>query len=503
MGLALCPDFVAPKSMFETAELGRELGKKEYQSRIDAARVELLSLQHALLDKGSPAALILIGGVEGAGKGEVLNHLFEWMDARYLHTRAFGPPTEDEAARPRYWRYWMALPQRGHIGVFLGSWYTDPIVSRVLGKTSDGELDLSLGRAVDFEDALAADGMVIIKLWLHVSKRDQARRFRELEKDPATSFRVTKRDWEFAKHYDDFRHVCERALRKTSTGVAPWTVIDSADARYRDVTVAEHLVERLKAALAVAPRSKHPAPPARADDPTTVLDSLDLSRKVSSEEYDEQLPALQARLARLCRRLPKKGRSLTVVFEGWDAAGKGGAIRRIIWALDARQYRVIPIAAPTDEERAQHYLWRFWRHLPGRGQVTLYDRSWYGRVLVERVEGFASSAEWGRAYGEINDFEEDLTRDGIVVVKFWLAIGKDEQLRRFEAREDTEYKRFKITDEDWRNREKWDQYHDAIGDMLDRTGTPDAPWTLVEAQDKGWARVKVLETLVGRLEHEL
>ena len=503
MGLALCPDFVAPKSMFETAELGRELGKKEYQSRIDAARVELLSLQHALLDKGSPAALILIGGVEGAGKGEVLNHLFEWMDARYLHTRAFGPPTEDEAARPRYWRYWMALPQRGHIGVFLGSWYTDPIVSRVLGKTSDGELDLSLGRAVDFEDALAADGMVIIKLWLHVSKRDQARRFRELEKDPATSFRVTKRDWEFAKHYDDFRHVCERALRKTSTGVAPWTVIDSADARYRDVTVAEHLVERLKAALAAAPPARHPAPPVRADDPTTVLDSLDLSRKVSSEEYDEQLPALQARLARLCRRLPKKGRSLTVVFEGWDAAGKGGAIRRIIWALDARQYRVIPIAAPTDEERAQHYLWRFWRHLPGRGQVTLYDRSWYGRVLVERVEGFAAERDWRQAYKEINDFEEQLVQDRVTLVKLWLHVSAEEQMKRFEERKHLAHKQHKLTEEDFRNRDKRFSYEQAAHEMFERTSTEYAPWDLIAADDKKSARLSVLKAVIAGLERDL
>ena len=291
--------------MFETAELGRKLGKKEYQTRIEAARIELLNLQHAMLAKGAPAALILIGGVEGAGKGEVLNRLFEWMDARYLRTQAFGPPSEDEAARPRYWRYWMSLPQRGQIGVFLGSWYTEPIVSRVIGSTTDAELDRSLTRAVDFEDALAADGMLIVKLWLHVSKKDQARRFRALESKAETRFRVTKRDWEFSKHYNEFRSTCERALRKTSTGVAPWTVIEAADARYRDVAVAEHLVERLRAAVAnLVPRPATSAPPVRGDDPTTLLDTLDLTREVSNEDYQKTLPELQARLGKLCRRHP-------------------------------------------------------------------------------------------------------------------------------------------------------------------------------------------------------
>ena len=191
------------------------------------------------------------------------------------------------------------------------------------------------------------------------------------------------------------------------------------------------------------------------------------------------------------------------MFEGLDAAGKGGAIRRVTQALDARQLPRLPVAAPTDEEKAQPYLWRFWRHLPRTGHVAIFDRSWYGRVLVERVEGFASEDEWLRAYGEINDFEEELADDGIVVVKFWLAISKEEQLRRFEEREQSAFKRFKITDEDWRNREKWDEYDDAVNDMVDRTSTPQAPWTLVEAEDKHWARVKVLKTLCDRLTREL
>jgi polyphosphate kinase 2 (PPK2 family) len=195
-----------------------------------------------------------------------------------------------------------------------------------------------------------------------------------------------------------------------------------------------------------------------------------------------------------------RGHALMVVFEGNDAAGKGGAIRRVTGALDPRQYRTVPIAAPTEEERAQPYLWRFWRHVPGRGQFTIFDRSWYGRVLVERVEGFCSQADWLRAYGEINDFEEQLHNYGIVLVKFWLSIDKDTQMQRFKEREEVSFKRYKITEEDWRNRDKWDHYVDAVDDMVDRTSTEIAPWTLVEANDKRYARVKVLRTINEALE---
>ena len=192
--------------------------------------------------------------------------------------------------------------------------------------------------------------------------------------------------------------------------------------------------------------------------------------------------------------------SLLTVFEGIDAAGKGGSIRRITGALDARFYEVIATAAPTEEERAQPYLWRFWRHMPRLGRLAIFDRSWYGRVLVERVEGFCSQSDWMRAYSEINDFEEQLIRNRTVLVKFWLSISKEEQLKRFKEREAIGFKRFKLTADDWRNREKWDQYENAVCDMIDRTGTEIAPWTLVEANDKNYARIKVLKTLCNRLE---
>ena len=224
---------------------------------------------------------------------------------------------------------------------------------------------------------------------------------------------------------------------------------------------------------------------------------------MTKEAYEKELEKWQGRL-NLASRDPRfKAMSVVVVFEGSDGGGKGGAIRRVTSALDARCYGSIPVAAPTEEERAQPYLWRFWRHLPRHGRFAFFDRSWYGRVLVERIEGFCTEADWMRAYSEINDFEKSLVRHGTVVVKFWLAIGKDEQYRRFKEREKVAFKRFKITAEDWRNRKKWDAYESAVCDMVDRTSTTAAPWTLVEANNKYYARIKVLQTLCRAVEQAL
>jgi polyphosphate kinase 2 (PPK2 family) len=235
----------------------------------------------------------------------------------------------------------------------------------------------------------------------------------------------------------------------------------------------------------------------------SLLNALDLSRSLEKKAYTQELTHYQGKLYRLARAAREKKRSSILVFEGWDAAGKGGTIRRVTHAIDARNYQVISIAAPTDEERLHHYLWRFWRHIPRAGQVTIYDRSWYGRVLVERVEGFAGENEWMRAYSEIVNFEEALTGHGISLLKFWLHIDKDEQLKRFKEREQTPFKQYKITEDDYRNRDKWDAYDAAVNDMVARTGTQEAPWILVEANDKRYARVKILKTYCDKLEATL
>jgi polyphosphate:AMP phosphotransferase len=375
---------------------------------------------------------------------------------------------------------------------------------RVHKQINDAELDQAIERAKTFERMLCDEGALIFKFWFHLSKKRMKERLQSLRKDPLHSWRLSPLDWQQSKTYDRFVRHGERVLRRSSRDYAPWYVLEGSDPYYRSLTVGRTVLEGLQAALAqpvaTAPIQPHAAALTINLDQRHLLHSLDMNQTLDKEQYQQQLIREQARLSGLLRDKRMRRHSLVAVFEGNDAAGKGGAIRRVAGALDPRQYRIVPIAAPTEEERAQPYLWRFWRHVPGRGQFTLFDRSWYGRVLVERVEGFCTQADWLRAYGEINDFEEQLVEAGAVVVKFWLSIDAQTQLERFQARESNPLKRFKITEEDWRNREKWQQYADAVGDMVDRTSSEIAPWTLVEANDKRFARVKVLRTLNDALE---
>ena len=498
--------------MFEIAELGLKLDKAAFEREEPTLRTELLRLQGAIAQANIPV-VILIHGLDGSGRGTVLNLLHEWLDARFLHTFAPSQPTEEERQRPDYWRYWLHLPARGQIAICFGSWYSIPIRSRVYGESNDTSLDAALARAKAFEQALVDDGTLIIKFWLHITKKEQGKRFKRLERTPSSPWPVTKQDWKHHALYSKFRRAASRALRQTSTAQAPWTIVEAGDPHHRDSTIVRHLIttfgRHVGSAQAQGAADKPDGAATRVSLPVlasvpgeskTVLDTLDLTLSLDKATYDDRLTKAQARLNRLSLKAARKLLGATMVFEGWDAAGKGGAIRRIVHALDARSYRIIPIAAPTDEERAHHYLWRFWRHLPRLGRTTIYDRSWYGRVLVERVEGFAAPPAWQRAYQEINDFEEQLVEFGIVLTKFWIHIGKDEQLRRFHEREVTPWKQHKITAEDYRNREKWDLYEQAVTDMIGRTSTEYAPWTLVEGNDKRFARVKVLETVCEAME---
>ncbi len=493
--------------MFESAELGHELSKGEYRKVEPKLRADLLDAQYALSRNARFPVIILISGVRGAGKGETVNLLNAWMDPRHIVASAFDNPTDEERERPPMWRFWRALPPKGKIGMLFGSWYTGPIIDRVFKQTKPNDLARSIEEINRFEKMLADDGALILKFWFHLSKKRQKKRLKALADDPETSWKITKRDWDFFKLYDRFYAVSEETLRETSTAWAPWLVVEGSDPEFRAVTVGRTLLEAMRKRLAAPPerraKKSDAAPFVRPVDKLRIVDTLDLSLSLSREKYQKTLRKQQRELALLTRH-PKFGRHTVVaVFEGMDAAGKGGAIRRITAALDARLYRIIPIAAPTDEERAQPYLWRFWRHLPRAGRYTIYDRSWYGRVLVERVEGFAQEADWMRAYSEISDFEEQLARHGAVVIKYWLQIGKDEQHKRFKLRERTRHKQFKITPEDWRNREQWKAYQVAAADMIERTSTAHAPWVLVESNDKYWARVKILQTLVDALRARL
>lgn len=498
--------------MFEAAELGRKIDNAEYKQEVPKLREALLRAQARLRDCPFPV-IIVFAGVDGAGKGETANLINAWMDPRGVATHAYDRPSDEELERPRHWRYWRDLPPSGKVGVFLSAWYSAPIVDRVYKDIDEETFEQRLQRIRIFERKLADGGALILKFWMHLGKKAQKKRLKSLEKDPANSWRVTKRDWKNYERYDRFIDAAETALHKTGTGQAPWTIVEGEDANYRELDVGYHVANAINHHADEMERGER----RNAEEPptqtlmgqelglglATVVSSLDLSQSLKKKEYQSQLELAQARMNGLFHQARDKGLSVVTVFEGSDAAGKGGAIRRLTAPLDARYYQVIPIAAPTDEERAHHYLWRFWRHIPRTGRFTVFDRSWYGRVLVERVEGFATEQEWMRSYGEITDFEEQLEESGILVVKFWLQVSADEQLARFKAREETPYKQYKLTDEDWRNREKWDEYEQAVNDMVERTSTRFAPWTLVEANDKRFARVKVLNTVCDRIEAAL
>ena len=490
--------------MFEAAELGRAISKEDYEAQVPKLRAGLLEAQFRLRSSKLPV-IIIVTGADGAGKGDVVHRLNEWLDPRGMDTQAFWLTSDEESERPPYWRFWRVLPARGRIGVFFGSWYTRPIVRRLAGKLKSRALDAELDRIAGFERMLAEDGAVIIKLWLHLSVEEQARRFRDVEKNPEKHWRILPTDWHSPKLHSRFREISERAVRHTDSAPAPWQVVEAGDDRYRDLTVGQIVLTALRAALKQTvthgPKVTAKRTPAAAG--VTVLDRVDLSQALAEDDYARKLEKYQTKLNRLTWAAYEKRRSTVLVFEGWDAAGKGSSIRRVTEAIDPRLFRIFPVASPTDEERAHHYLWRFWRHLPRAGMIRIYDRSWYGRVLVERVEGYAREDEWKRAYREINDFEEQLVEDGMVIGKFWLHVSKKEQLRRFKQREEVSFKRYKITPDDWRNRAKWDQYAAAVNEMVRRTSTKSAPWTLVAGNDKKFARIQILKTICRSLEEAL
>ena len=493
--------------MFRTAELGQTLSKQEYKQLEPQLRQELLSLQHELRALNGAPVLIVFAGVDGAGKGATVKLLNDWMDSRWLMNRAYREPSDEERERPPYWRFWRDLPPKGQIGVFMSSWLSKPVLDRAYEQITEVQFDVEINRMIAFENALADDGTLIIKFWMHLSQPQQKKRLRSLEKDPLLSWQVTERDWQHWRMYDKFVAAAERLIARSNTAKAGWHIVDGGDRYFREITVANKIRDTLQQHVALLKQKTvtqvlSDVMESTSESTSTVFSSLDLSLQLDKTDYRQQLKEQQARLSLLQRRAFEKGITTIAVFEGVDAAGKGGAIRRVIAALDPHNYQVLPFSAPTDEERAHHYLWRFWRKLPRAGMVSIFDRSWYGRVLVERVEGFASRDEWQRAYVEINDFETQLIEHGIVLAKFWMHIDQDEQLRRFNERAQTPHKQWKLTDEDWRNRQKWKDYEVAAHDMLQYTSTQQSPWNLIEANDKRYARIKVLQRMcecIGRV----
>ncbi|WP_414565096.1 MULTISPECIES: polyphosphate:AMP phosphotransferase [unclassified Anabaena] len=495
--------------MLDTLDLTLSLDKATYKSEIDRLMHQLRELQSACWDKKLPVIVVLEGWA-AAGKGGLVKQMVSYMDPRGFQVHPIWPPSKEERKYPFMWRFWEKLPTQGKISFFYHSWYTHVLEERLLDRVGTDQIPSVpqlMWQINAFERQMVDDGAAIAKFWMHLSRKELKSRLKEYAKDPLTAWRVRKEDWKQAKHYDRYATYAEEMLVQTSTGVAPWTLVEANCERWAQVKVLSQLAATLTAALdRLKIQIPTPSLPTQTQlEPTDsdVLASVDLSLSLTEADYEEQLATEQVQLRKLQLSIHKHQIPVLVIFEGWDAAGKGGAIKRLTDILDPRSYFVHPFAAPTDEEKAHHYLWRFWRRLPTASIIGIFDRSWYGRVFVERVEGFASEIEWRRAYREINEFEAQLTSAGYVLVKFWLHISPEEQLNRFTARQNDPFKQYKLTDEDWRNRENWSVYEVAVNQAIQRTSTPTAPWTIVAANDKYYARVKVIETVVEAIQTEL
>ena len=493
--------------MLEKIDLSKKVDKKTYRRVMDEAEEKLGLLQRECKDAGIPVILVF-EGMGAAGKGVQINRLIQALDPRGFDVYACDRPTEDEQMRPFLWRYWTKTPAKGRIAVFDRSWYRSVQVDRFDGLTREDRLGDAYQDILSFEKQLCDDGTVIMKFFLYIDKDEQKRRFKKLEGSKETSWRVTDEDWNRNKYFGRYLKMNEEMLEKTDTDYAPWVIIEAVDKDYAALKIASTVMDRLEYELEHSrPEEEKTAQGQEAKIrerfKNGVLSGIDLSKSLTEEEYKTRLKKLQKRLAELHSELYRLRIPVVIGFEGWDAGGKGGAIKRLTSNLDPRGYRVNPTAAPNDIEKVHHYLWRFWNNVPKAGHIAVFDRTWYGRVMVERIEGFCSEAEWRRAYQEINEMESHMANAGAVVLKFWLHIDKDEQERRFRERQANPAKQWKITDEDWRNREKWDQYEEAVNEMLIRTSTTYAPWIVVEGNDKRYARVKVLQTVVDALEKKV
>ena len=477
----------------------------DYKEKAKELREQLCTLQLRMKEKSLPA-IIVFEGWGASGKGTLIADTIKLLDPRFFRVVSTVEATEAEKRYPRMKRYFENIPEYGKLAVMDRSWYRELAAARLEEGISDKEYVRRTRSVTTFERQLTDDGYVIIKIFLHISKDEQKKRYEKLQESGSTSWRVTPKDLKQNKHYDDYFKAYEDMLDKTNTDNAPWYVIDAADKQYARYALFELVTTRLSQAL-----DKETVFPPEEDvsklfdmKKTPKLSEVILTGKtVAPEEYSARLKELQKELAKLHGKLYKKKIPVIIAFEGWDAAGKGGAIKRVGSALDPRGYEAVPIAAPSAAEKCRHYLWRFWTRLPKDGHITIFDRTWYGRVMVERLEGFTPEERCAMAYNEINEFERELSECGVVILKFWMQIDKDEQLRRFTDRMNTPEKRWKITDEDWRNREKWDSYEAAIDEMIQKTSTELAPWTIVEGNDKKYARLKVLETVTERLKAEL
>ncbi|MGN0483579.1 MAG: polyphosphate:AMP phosphotransferase [Lachnospiraceae bacterium] len=496
--------------MLEKIDLEKKIGKKEYKANMEQLQPKLAYLQRAAKELGIPV-MIVVEGLDTAGKGTLIRKIIEPLDPRGFTVYTNGTETDEERMHPFFWRYMSKTPEKGRISIFDCGWYRWVLRDRFRENPKEEVVRRRIEQICSFEQMMAEDGCLIIKLFAHITKKEQKKRQEKLLQSKKTSWRVSKEDLARNKEYDRYLELNEEVIEQTESEYASWKIVESMDAEYAAVKAMQIIVTAMEEAIA-----KKKAQNEKQDkkeeicvqsemEPyaTSILQGVDLNCALTKEEYKEKLEKLQKRLGELHNEIYGARIPVVLAFEGWDAGGKGGAIKRLTQALDPRGYVVNPISAPNDSERAHQYLWRFWTRFPKDGHIAIFDRSWYGRVMVERIEGFCTEAEWKRAYREINQMERQLTEFGTVVLKFWMQIDKDEQQRRFQERQENPAKQWKITDEDWRNRAKWDAYEKAVDEMLLKTSTEQAPWIVVEGNNKYFARIKVLETVISALEEKL
>lgn len=494
--------------MLEKIDLTKKIDKAAYKERMEELTAQLGRLQRECKELQIPV-MIVFEGFDAAGKGVQIGELIEALDPRGFEVHAVKNETLEEEMHPFMWRFWTKMPARGRIALYDSSWYRKVLIDRFDKKTNKAEVLAAFDSICSFERQITDDGVALIKIFLDIDKKEQKKRFKKLLESKETAWRVGEDDLKRNKEFDKYKEMNEEMLQKTYTDYAPWNIVEAVDRRFATVKIYTLVINALAEAVARARTPAEEEKPLVTAAPydkelkESTLSKADLTLSYTREEYKEKLDKLQKEIQQLHGEIYRRRIPVVLGFEGWDAGGKGGAIKRLTQKMDPRGYVVNPTASPNDIERAHHYLWRFWKAMPKAGHIAIFDRTWYGRVMVERIEGFCTTKEWQRAYKEINDMEKDLADSGAIVIKFWMQIDKDEQERRFKERQETPDKQWKITDEDWRNREKWDQYEEAVNEMLVRTSTPKAPWVVVEGNCKYYARIKVLETVVNAIKEKL
>ena len=477
------------------------LDKNARKAEANRLQQRLTAQQQEIRNAKLPV-IVLVEGWGAAGKGTLINDLISEVDPRFCSVFCSDRELRGADRYPFLYPFFRALPEDGKILFMDGGWMEATVRAGLSGELTRKDYRRRVLSVNRFERQLRDNGYLLLKLFVNISKDEQSERFKELCDDDSTGWRVTAEDLWQNEDYGSFRKCYDSFMEETGD-VTPWHVLDGSKKSQLKYDAFKLLTEAIDAQLAAG---KYCGEPFAADFPmakTPRLAEADLSLSIAPEDYKKELKELQKKLSRLHNEIYRKRIPVVICYEGWDAAGKGGNIRRLAYPLDPRGFDTYPIASPLPAEKARHFLWRFWTRLPASGHIAIFDRTWYGRVMVERIEGFCGLQDWKRAYNEINEFEEELHDWGAVILKFWIHIDQETQLQRFTERQNTPEKQWKITDEDWRNREKWPQYEQAVSEMLEKTSTEFAPWYIIESNDKLYARIKVLRIVVDALERAL